>query len=66
MEVYIACNTGYEEREFLGAFSTLDKATQYVSRKWGMYDDIIIYKHIVDSKDIGEMVYIQKTARIRN
>ena len=66
MEVYIVCNTGYEEREFLGAFSTLDSATQYVSRKWGQYDNIIVYKHVLDSKEFGEIVYNQTTIQVRN
>lgn len=66
MEVYVLCNTGYEEREFLGAFSTLDAATQYASRKWGQYDNIIVYKHKLDSRELGEIVFNQRCVQVRN
>jgi len=66
MEIFVVCNVGYEEREFLSAFSTLDAATQYVSRKWGTYDNIIIYKHLLDSKELGEIVYKQTCTQVKN
>jgi hypothetical protein len=66
MEVYVLCNTGYEEREFLGVFSTLDAATQYASKKWGQYDNIIVYKHKLDSRDLGEIVFNQRCVQVRN
>jgi len=66
MDVYVVCNVGYEEREFLSAFSTLDEATQYTSRKWGTYDNIIIYKHKLDSRDLGQIVFDQRCVQVRN
>lgn len=66
MEVFVVCNTGYEEREFICAFSTFDKALEYVNKKWGQYDNIVIYKHSIDSIETGLMVYEQQCAHIRN
>lgn len=66
MDVYIVCNTGYEEREFLCAFSSLDLASQYINRKWGTYDNIVVYKHNLDSSELGEIVYNQRCVQVRN
>jgi hypothetical protein len=37
-----------------------------VSRKWGTYDNIIIYKHLLDSKELGEIVYKQTCTQVTN
>jgi hypothetical protein len=66
MEIFVVCNTGYEECEFLCAFSDMNKASDYVNRKWGQYDNIVIYKHLLDSKEHGEKVHEQVTTQVRN
>jgi len=66
MEIFVVCNTGYEECEFLCAFSNIDEALEYVNKKWGQYDNIVIYKHLLDSKDRGEKVHNQVAVQVRN
>ena len=66
MEVYVVCNTGYEEREFLCAFSSFSKASEYINKKWSQYDNIVIYKHLLDSKQHGEKVHEQICKQVRN
>ena len=56
MEVYVVCNVGYEECEFLCAFETQEEAIQYMNRKWGNYDKIVIFKHVLGSKEKGQIV----------
>ena len=56
MEVFVVCNTGYEEKEFLCAFSTFEKALDYTRKKWGEFDNIVIFKHVIDSKEHGMLV----------
>ena len=60
MEIYVVCNIGYEECEFLCAFETQSEAIAYINRKWGEYDNIIIFKHEIGSKTRGEPVWMQK------
>lgn len=64
--IYVVCNTGYEECEFLCAFSEPDEASKYVSRKFGDYDNIVIYKTILGSKQRGEMYYEQRAGTTSN
>ena len=59
MEVYVVCNTGYEECEFLCAFETQNEAIEYTCKKWGQYDNIVIYKHTLGSKERGVPVVRQ-------
>jgi hypothetical protein len=65
-EIFVVCNTGYEEREFLCVFSDIENARNYVSRKWGQFDNIVIYRHVVNSKKVGDIEYEQKCALTRN
>ena len=65
-EIFVVCNTGYEEREFLCVFSDIENARNYASRKWGQFDNIVIYRHVVNSKKIGDIEYEQKCALTRN
>ena len=57
---------GYEECQFICAFTNFDDASQYASKRFGPYDHIVVYKHKLDSKELGEEVYVQKTTRVRN
>ena len=66
MEVFVVCNTGYEEKEFLCAFSTLDKALDYTQKKWGEFDNIVIFQHVIDSKETGELTHRTKCSLIRS
>jgi len=59
--VYIVCNCGVTDRQFLAAFSELDPASVYAHRKCGDYDDIVIYRHEIDSKELGDIVSHTKT-----
>jgi hypothetical protein len=65
MEVFVVCNTGYEEKEFLCAFSTLEKAMEYASKKWGDFDNIVVFKHVIDSKETGMLVHRTNCSFIR-
>lgn len=60
MEIYVVCNVGYEECEFLCAFETQDEAVQYMNKKWGNYDQIVIYKHTLGSKERGMIIVTHK------
>lgn len=60
MDIYVVCNTGYEECEFLCAFETQNDAIEYMNRKWGNYDQIVIYKHVVGSRERGAIVVSHK------
>ena len=60
MEIYVVCNLGYEECEFLCAFETQGEAIAYINKKWGVYDDIIILKTPLGKGDRGSMVYRQR------
>jgi hypothetical protein len=66
MEIFVVCNTGYEECQFICAFTEFDAASQYISKKWGDYDNIVVFKHVLNSKELGEEVVSIKTAQIRN
>lgn len=57
MDIYVVCNLGPFERQFLSAFTDFDSACQYASRTCGNYDDVKIYKHKLDSSELGEIVY---------
>lgn len=63
--VFIVCNCGVSDRQFLAAFSDFNSATQYASKKCGEYDDMIVYKHLIDSKEVGEVVYQIQTSTLR-
>ncbi len=63
MEVYIVCNLGPTERQFLSAFTCFDNACVYADKTCGDYDDVRIYKHKLDSKELGEVVYSVDTVR---
>jgi hypothetical protein len=54
------CNVGYEECEFLCAFETQSEAIEYMNRKWGNYDQIVIYQHTIGSKEKGTIVVSHK------
>ena len=57
------CNLGPTERQFLSAFTCFDDACVYAYRTCGDYDDVKIYTHKLDSKELGEVVYSVDTVR---
>jgi hypothetical protein len=60
MEIYVVCNIGYEECEFLCAFEKQSEAIAYINRKWGEYDNIIILKTPLGGGDRGCPVFRQQ------
>jgi len=63
--IYVVCNTAYTDHQFICAFTEFNDASWYAVNKCGDYDTYTIFKHVLNSKELGEMVYIQDTSTKR-
>jgi len=66
MGIYVLCNTNYEDREFICAFSDIEQSRNYIKTKGGNFDNVTVFKHVLDSNELGELVHEQKSCQVRN